>query len=68
MPDADDVRGLALERLDFGAHNELLRLAHPLDGGLDVAANGRVLRLKVEKGHSHGRGVLAMAGSLRAPL
>ena len=46
--DAHERRQLALQRLDFRTHNELLRVADSIDGRADVAANRRVLELEIE--------------------
>src|SRR5580700_3890350 len=47
---------LALERLNFRAENEVLRIANARNGGQDLVANAVILAMQVEKGNGFRRG------------
>ena len=52
--DAAQLGDLGFERSDLRAHDEHLTLEEPEDDGLDLIANGLILRLQVEDGNSDG--------------
>ena len=51
---AEPCGELAFERLDFGAEDEALAVAHARDGREHFVAKRRVLRGEIEKRHVHG--------------
>ena len=60
-PTASVTFDLALHGLDLGAEDEVLGLDDALNGGGDIGADSRMLRLEIEKRHMEAHSALSSA-------